>query len=93
MAEEHDVAVAEPKDVSESKDAPALTVNPGDSTLLTATLAATLSALYVTNTAPSPPTTATWVFPGTLQVVYGDWSMITIRFEALQYAPSVIRTY
>ena len=87
MAEEHDVPVAEPK------DAPAQQAILGGETvtIATVTLGALLSSLFVTNTAPSAPTLATWVFPGLLQLQYGDLSLVSIRFEARAYVPSVIK--
>lgn len=86
---EHAKAVTQ----AEPKDAPTQFAIAGGETvtIATVTLGSLLSSLFVTNTAPSAPTLATWVFPGVLQAVYGDYSLITIRFESRQYAPSQIR--
>lgn len=89
----HDPAPATSK--AETKDAPAQqVVNPGDTVVAaTVTLATLVSTLYPTNTAPTPPANYTWAYPGVLQGVYGDQSMVTLRFEARAFVPTVIRTY
>ena len=67
-------------------------VNPGDTvTIATVTLGTLISTLYPTNNAPTPPTLATWVYPGVLQLQYGDFSLVTMRFEARAYLPTTIR--